>query len=106
LAVAVEGGREGQHMAEKPRHGDQPVAVGHALGLHRQHDVGADTGQADGRPDRQQQLGVADHRMVGHAVRLRQQVDDAAKQHRLAELQRHDDQVGRNQAPGDRAVVR
>ena len=69
LAVAVEGGREREHVAEESAPWRQPVAVREALGLHGQQDIGADADQADAGPDDQQHLRAMDDGFVGHVSR-------------------------------------
>ena len=58
--------REGQrqHVLEVGRHGAEPAAVRHAVGLQRDDDVGDDAADADDRPDHQQLLGVVPQLVV------------------------------------------
>ena len=51
---AVEGERQHQHVLEEVRHGAQTPAMGHAVGLQGDHDVGDDAAQADRRPQYQE----------------------------------------------------
>ena len=47
---AVERERQHQHVLEEARHRAEPPAMGHAVGLQRDHDVGDDAAQADDGP--------------------------------------------------------
>ena len=94
----VEGERQHQHVLEVVRHGAQPPAMGHAVGLQRDHDVGDDAADADGSPQHRE---AARASLPQHLDRLvpgrAQQIDDLAEQHRLVELQRGHGDVGQGQ---------
>ena len=68
------------------------------------HDIGADADKADGGPDREQELGAMDDGFVRHRVGKGKQVDDAAEQDRLGELESHNREIGDDQADGDDTI--
>jgi hypothetical protein len=94
---AVEGERQQQDVLEEVGHRAQPPAVGHAVGLQGDHDVGCDAAQADDGPQPKQVTGVAPQHLGRLVLGVGQEIHHLAEQHRLVELQGGHRDVGERQ---------
>ena len=101
----VERERQHQHVLEIVRHGAEPAAMRHAVGLQRDDDVGDDAADADGSPQHQELPRIVPECFVGLVPGVGQQVDDPAEQHRLVELQRRHGDVGEGKHDRQPALV-
>ena len=88
MRVAVEGQRQGQHVPEEPPHGQQPVAVRHALGEQRRRRYWRRCPTARPRPRAPAAPAASlQTALVRHVDGAGQHVDHPAEQHGLEEQQ-------------------
>ncbi len=97
LRLTMEGWRQAEDVGIKPRHRLQPVAMGEAVGIEGDKDVGPDRDRSDAAPQ-------CEKREEAFWIWACHRVDDPAEQQRVEEQQACQHEVGRREQPAERAV--